>query len=207
MAERPTQLKDGHRRTLGHSSSHASLASTESTEGSTKLDDTDDANGPCLSCTRRSVTGVLPRFRKVSTRLLTSLTRRGQAKTASGCCSVDESLKGVGDKGASADSHVRDPRTKVHATHPTRPSVCFLGTCRKGMGTRTECLDNSVTRIMPECFDDSVTGRIMRIPERLASGCALLKTTSRSAHVRDFRLDIAQQRITWDSRKKKKQAH
>ncbi|KAI8323181.1 hypothetical protein GQ54DRAFT_296882, partial [Martensiomyces pterosporus] len=45
------------------------------------------------------------------------------------------------------------------------------------------------------------------IPERLAKGCSLLKTTSRGAHIRDFRLDIAQQRITWNSRKKKKLAH
>ncbi|KAJ2660122.1 1-phosphatidylinositol 4,5-bisphosphate phosphodiesterase delta-1 [Coemansia sp. RSA 1199] len=204
MTARQPKVEDGQRRVIRHYCSHGSLVSSTSTTSS-NLDYADDARAPeldhdaatCLSCTRRSVTGVLPRFRKVSTRLLTSLSRSSQPKVPSGC-PVESGLKAASSRAekdghnACRDSHVRDPPTKVHSTHPTRPTVCVQCTCR---GTRSS-----------ECCDARVT-RLPKIPERLANGCALLKTTKSGAHVRDFCLDIAQQRITWDSRKKKKLAH
>ncbi|KAJ2837666.1 hypothetical protein J3B01_001966 [Coemansia erecta] len=193
--------EDGQRRVIRHYCSHTSLVSTTSTTSS-NLDDAqmelDHNAATCLSCTRRSVTGVLPRFRKVSTRLLTSLSRSSQSKVPSGC-PVESGLKAASSRAekdghnACRDSHVRDPPVKVHPTHPTRPTVCVAPcTCR---ATRSS-----------ECCDARVI-RLPKIPERLANGCALLKTTKSNAHVRDFCLDIAQQRITWDSRKKKKLAH
>ncbi|KAJ2850714.1 hypothetical protein IWW36_001683 [Coemansia brasiliensis] len=201
--QRP-QLEDGQGRVIRHYCSHSSLVSSASTISSANPDDEDpqppelDHNAAtCLSCTRRSVAGVFPRFRKVSTRLLSTLSRSSQLKPASGC-PVESGLLASTQKQFHArrsDSHVRDPPTKVHFTHPTRPALCFgQCTCSKH-GTRS-----------PNCCNRSVIP-LPTIPERLANGCSLLKTTSRSAHFRDFRLDIAQQRITWDSRKKKKLAH
>ncbi|KAJ2303338.1 hypothetical protein IWW54_005750, partial [Coemansia sp. RSA 2705] len=197
MAARPALPDDG-QHVIRHYCSHGSLLSTSTassaSSGQDDVPEIDHNAATCLSCTRRSVTGVFPRFRKVSNRLLTTLSRSSQPK-APGSCPVESGLKAAGTKaarnnGGRGDSHVRDP-PKVHPTHPSRPALC-AGRCTcssKGTGC-----------------DESVIA-LPRIPPRLANGCALLKTTSRSAHVRDFRLDIAQQRITWDSRKKKKQAH
>ncbi|KAJ2648894.1 1-phosphatidylinositol 4,5-bisphosphate phosphodiesterase delta-4 [Coemansia sp. RSA 1250] len=199
--QRP-QLEDGQGRVIRHYCSHGSLVSSASTIDSANPDDEDplppelDHNAAtCLSCTRRSVTGVFPRFRKVSTRLLSTLSRSSQLKPSSGC-PVESGLLASTQKQFHArrsDSHVRDPPTKVHFTHPTRPALCFGQCTCSTHGTRA-----------PNCCSNIP---LPTIPERLANGCSLLKTTSRSAHFRDFRLDIAQQRITWDSRKKKKLAH
>ncbi|KAJ2225493.1 hypothetical protein EV180_003379, partial [Coemansia sp. RSA 518] len=109
--------EDGQRRVIRHYCSHTSLVSTTSTTSS-NLDDAqmelDHNAATCLSCTRRSVTGVLPRFRKVSTRLLTSLSRSSQSKVPSGC-PVESGLKAASSRAekdghnACRDSHVRDP--------------------------------------------------------------------------------------------------
>lgn len=198
--------------------SHSSLSSVESTNSSSQQLATETAtattdhnvnvSSTCLSCTRRNVTGgAFPRLRKVSNRLLTTFTRtidstrdnlsaslakgRGDYST----CSVESCANNTAMASGNINCHdddgtttllssARDPRcfSQVYPTcHPARASLC--------LGKHPE-------RLPTDC-----------IPEALARGCALLKTTARGAHIREFRLDIAQQRITWDSRKKKKLAH
>ncbi|KAJ2082696.1 1-phosphatidylinositol 4,5-bisphosphate phosphodiesterase delta-1 [Coemansia sp. RSA 988] len=244
-ARRQKQLEDGQRRVIRRHCSHGSLKSNNSSNSTfdtvncsssgsstVRMADTRNADessseinhnaATCLSCTRRNVISVFPRFRKVSNRFLTSLSRSSQPKAPTGC-PVESGLKAAGvchavdtttntkadsapkRSSGRADSHSRDPPIRVYPTHPTMAALC-LGlqrdsqcTCSnrdgvsRGAGPGDRCPHN----IIP----------LPAIPESLARGCALLKTTSRGVHSRDFRLDIAQQRITWNSRKKKKLAH
>ncbi|KAJ2397029.1 1-phosphatidylinositol 4,5-bisphosphate phosphodiesterase delta-1 [Coemansia sp. RSA 2603] len=164
----------------------------------------------CLSCTRRNVISVFPRFRKVSTRLLTTLSRGTssnsnsgsngtQQKTGSSLCTAESRQRRRDGSIGSSNAPPRDLlSSKVYPTHPARAALCLgrLGPegCRRGGDISADQLSSAA---IPLPF----------IPDQMAKGCSLLKTTSRSAHLRNFRLDIAQQRITWDSRKKKKLAH
>ncbi|KAJ2162819.1 1-phosphatidylinositol 4,5-bisphosphate phosphodiesterase delta-1 [Coemansia sp. RSA 552] len=228
---------DGRRRVIRHCCSHGSFMSagssgTSTTAGSASIDsssggtgallrrrrsssgrlsDMGDARAPaerdhdaatCLSCTRRNVISVFPRFRKVSTRLLTSLSRGRQPKPA-GSCPVESGMKAADASPPVPEPHVRDPPTTVYAAHPTRPALC-LGPPH---GRRCASADSFGSHTARPDEPSGAAAPLPAIPARLVSGCALLKTTSRGAHVRDFRLDTAQQRITWNSRKKKKLAH
>ncbi|KAJ1893395.1 1-phosphatidylinositol 4,5-bisphosphate phosphodiesterase delta-1, partial [Kickxella alabastrina] len=141
----------------------------------------------CLSCTRRNVISVFPRFRKVSTRLLSSLYRgssssaqqqpqQQQQQQQTSVCPLDPRSTNAG---IDADSV---PASRAYPPCGRRAALCLGAVGEAGFGLPV-------------------------VPEHMAKGCSLLKTTSRSAHVRNFRLDVAQQRITWDSRKKKKLAH
>ncbi|KAJ1940545.1 hypothetical protein GGF37_003930 [Kickxella alabastrina] len=136
----------------------------------------------CLSCTRRNVISVFPRFRKVSTRLLSSLYRgssssaQQQPQQQTSVCPLDPRPTSAG---IDADSV---PASRAYPSCGRRAALCLGAVGEVGFGLPV-------------------------VPEHMAKGCSLLKTTSRSAHVRNFRLDVAQQRVTWDSRKKKKLAH
>ncbi|KAJ2608936.1 phospholipase [Coemansia sp. RSA 1365] len=178
----------------------------------------------CLSCTRRNVISVLPRLRNVSNRLLTTFSRGSLPKPPAGC-PVESGLKAAGTCYAAdatvrtdadctskhssgrADSHARDPPIRVYPTHPTMAALC-LGLHQDIQCTCSSNRDGVSRSAGPgdRCPQHSIIP-LAEIPESLAKGCSLLKTTSRGVHFRDFRLDIAQQRITWNSRKKKKLAH
>ncbi|KAJ1723462.1 hypothetical protein LPJ53_002218 [Coemansia erecta] len=177
--------------------------------------ETDHDPATCLSCTRRNVISVFPRFRKVSTRLLTTLSRGtgsssssgsnsggsngAQQKTGSSLCTAESRQRRRDGSIGSSDTPPRDLlSSKVYPTHPARAALC-LGRLDPEGSRRTGDIsaDHRPSAVIPLPF----------IPDQMAKGCSLLKTTSRSAHLRNFRLDIAQQRITWDSRKKKKLAH
>ncbi|KAJ2783559.1 1-phosphatidylinositol 4,5-bisphosphate phosphodiesterase delta-1 [Coemansia interrupta] len=167
----------------------------------------------CLSCTRRNVISVFPRFRKVSTRLLTTLSRGAgsnsssssnggngtQQKTGSSLCTADSRQRRRDGSIGSSETHPRDLlSSKVYPTHPARAALCLGRLDPEGSRRAGDIsADHRPPAVIPLPF----------IPDQMAKGCSLLKTTSRSAHLRNFRLDIAQQRITWDSRKKKKLAH
>ncbi|KAJ2794740.1 hypothetical protein H4R20_006126, partial [Coemansia guatemalensis] len=245
-ARRQEQLEDGQRRVIRRHCSHGSLRSNSSSSASSstvRMADTRNADespteidhdaATCLSCTRRNVISVFPRFRKVSNRLLTSLSRSSQPKAPAGC-PVESGLKATGgachaaaaataDTAAGTeadrapkhsssgrkDTHARDPPIRVYPTHPTMAALC-LGLQRDSQCTcSSSSIRDGVSRGAgpgDRCPHHSIIP-LPAIPERLAKGCPLLKTTSRGVHYRDFRLDIAQQRITWNSRKKKKLAH
>ncbi|PIA13269.1 hypothetical protein COEREDRAFT_99688 [Coemansia reversa NRRL 1564] len=188
------------------------------------LNEIDHDAATCLSCTRRNVISVLPRLRNISNRLFTTFSRGSLPKAPAGC-PVESGLKAAGACHAAdvttrteadctskhnsgrADSHARDPPVRVYPTHPTMAALC-LGLHRDIQCTCSSIRDG-VSRITgpgDRCPQHSISP-LPEIPESLAKGCSLLKTTSRGVHPRDFRLDIAQQRITWNSRKKKKLAH
>ncbi|KAJ2722647.1 hypothetical protein GGI07_003174 [Coemansia sp. Benny D115] len=101
-----------------------------------KSSEPDHDPATCLSCTRRNVISVFPRFRKVSTRLLNTFSRGlpkkplaapGAALSTGGaaCPAADPSLLGAIDE--SGDSLLpRDlPASKVYPTHPARVALCL----------------------------------------------------------------------------------
>ncbi|KAJ2659763.1 1-phosphatidylinositol 4,5-bisphosphate phosphodiesterase delta-1 [Coemansia sp. RSA 1200] len=203
----------------------------------------------CLSCTRRNVISVFPRFRKVSNRLLSSF-RSPQQRPSATCPaeklasknrdnSVSDNIiyptphSRPGPTVASSDTsqkncvlplqHPYSPLIPLHVypAHPARAALCLgVRGASPSSDSPLSVSDAIGAKPAPASADQqsssSVAGRnsgcggfvpLPTIPERLAKGCPLLKTTSRGAHIRDFRLDIAQQRITWNSPKKKKLAH
>ncbi|KAJ2546426.1 hypothetical protein EV175_005606 [Coemansia sp. RSA 1933] len=209
--------------------------------------DHDSAN--CLSCTRRNVISVFPRFRKVSNRLLSPF--RGSQQRASAKCPLEPHSKGcdstehIAYAGAKQHPGGQDPSEAaqrggavseslhtqpsllppplsssqtssimsplyVFPTHPAKAALCLgiQSTDFKDFAASKHVRPSSADR-QPSASAERSSGitPLPIIPERLARGCPLLKTTSRGAHTRDFRLDIAQQRITWNSPKKKKLAH
>ncbi|KAJ1772951.1 1-phosphatidylinositol 4,5-bisphosphate phosphodiesterase delta-1 [Coemansia sp. RSA 1843] len=219
------------------------IATPDSATGAATASEHDHDSANCLSCTRRNVISVFPRFRKVSNRLLSPFFR-GSQQRPSATCPV-ELHSNNGD--SSATDNAAHTETKhfapvasdaaqtgrvaplplhssipsplhVYPTHPARAALC-LGV----WGADFKDIANSAKQAPPpppssssadrQPASSAAAGRsngitpLPIIPERLARGCPLLKTTSRGAHIRDFRLDIAQQRITWNSPKKKKLAH
>ncbi|KAJ2711502.1 Phospholipase C, delta 3a, partial [Coemansia spiralis] len=225
-----------HNRSIGRLRSSSSSSSSGSSAGSAStfnkplppLPRSPDAanqhnTDTCQSCTRRGVAAVLPRFRRASSRLFTSLTR-GSPPPAPSACPMKSGLTagaepqpatahaaaaahvGTSGDGGTTEApgiHVRDPPARVYPTSPTTAAVCVGIPSTRRVCSRS---GRSVSRAEGPCDRGSLLP-LPQIPRRLASGCALLKTTSRGAHIREFRLDIAQQRITWDSRKKKKLAY
>ncbi|KAJ2814139.1 hypothetical protein H4S07_000125 [Coemansia furcata] len=236
MADRLQHRHDHHihyqpgeepRSILRHRCSRGSLNSSTSSTGSS-ADPRPPANPgeassepehdalTCLSCTRRNVISVFPRFRKVTTHLFTSLSRSHQSRAAvGGGCPTESCIRAVGEGTGNDDPHARDlPASQVYPAQPTGAALC-LGTW--GLRSAASATSNNNNNNIGSGGSNKPTDRASHgdqyvislpiIPGRLAGGCPLLKTTSHGAHTREFCLDIAQQRITWDSRKKKKLAH
>ncbi|KAJ2887017.1 1-phosphatidylinositol 4,5-bisphosphate phosphodiesterase delta-1 [Coemansia aciculifera] len=220
------QLGEESRAILRHRCSHGSLNSSTSSTTSSSADPRPQTNSgdtssepehdalTCLSCTRRNVISVFPRFRKVTTHLFSSLSRGHQSRAAvGGGCPTESCIRAVAEGMGDGDPHARDlPASQVYPAQPTGAALCLgkWGLHSAASATNSNTIGSGGSSNRPAdrvSHGDQFAIHLPTIPGRLARGCSLLKTTSHGAHTREFCLDVAQQRITWDSRKKKKLAH
>ncbi|KAJ2504758.1 hypothetical protein IWW47_002372, partial [Coemansia sp. RSA 2052] len=133
-----SQLEEEPRAIIRHRSSRSSLNSSTSSTGSSadphpptnsgsELASPDQDALACLSCTRRNVVSVFPRFRRVTTHLFTSLSRSHQSRAAiGGGCPTESCARAVAEGASSGDPRARDlPSSQVYPAHPTGAALCL----------------------------------------------------------------------------------